>query len=76
MTTNEPIFIGILFEIRGFEDRCKRLRTPIAVPPIVYERSAALREAIAEWGIDCVVEERRQEATPSAAFQRKREYDE
>lgn len=70
MTTNEQILLELLVSLNSIESRCQRLNASVAVPPGVYVLIGQLRDKIAQWGIDNVVEERRREPAPSTAFRR------
>jgi len=59
MTPNEQILLELLVSINAIERRCKTLHARTAVPVVVYELIADLRNAIADWGTCNVIEERR-----------------
>ena len=58
LTENERILLDLLVRINAFESRCKTLHASTAVPAVVYELIADLRNAIADWGTINLVEER------------------
>jgi hypothetical protein len=64
MTTNEKALLELLVAVNALERRCKTLHASTAVPPSVYELLGKLRDELARWGTECIVEERRVLSTP------------
>jgi hypothetical protein len=55
MTTQEKNLLDLLCDINRLETRCKRLDAPEAVPPSVYKLLGRLRDELAKWGCECIV---------------------
>lgn len=58
MTPPEKNLLDLLVGLNKLERDCQRVKADIAVPPVVYELVGKLRDALARWGTECIIEER------------------
>lgn len=56
MTGPERDLLDLLAGVNKIEGKCRHLSTAVAVPPVVYEKLAELRNEIARWGMENIVE--------------------
>jgi hypothetical protein len=56
MSAPERDLLDLLVTVNKIETKCRRLNTAIAVPPIVYTKIDELRNQIARWGTENIVE--------------------
>lgn len=54
-TQDERNLLDLLVEINRLENRCRRLDASVAVPSSVYELLGKLRDEVAKWGTECIV---------------------
>jgi hypothetical protein len=73
MSVGEKQLMELLVALNTLETRCKRLRAITAVPAIVYKHIADLRNEIARWGTECIVEEKNQETRTDGTPQKRSE---
>jgi hypothetical protein len=59
MTGPERDLLDLLVDLNRLESKCRRLDTAVAVPKIVYEKLADLRNEIAFWGTENVAEHKK-----------------
>ena len=49
----------LMVKLKELETRCRRARAPIAAPPAVYQKFQELRNEMADWALECIIEDRR-----------------
>lgn len=52
----------LMVKLKELEFRCRRAQASIAAPPAVYQKFQELRNELADWAIECIVEDRQTES--------------
>lgn len=49
----------LMVKLKELEFRCRRAKASVAAPPAVYQKFQELRNEMADWALECIVEDRR-----------------
>ncbi|NIQ97065.1 MAG: hypothetical protein GWN87_24975 [Desulfuromonadales bacterium] len=63
LTGPERDLLDLLVDLNRIESKCRRLGAALAVPKIVYQKLAELRNEIAFWGTENIAEHSKKEKT-------------